>query len=89
MLNPASIGERWNRRNPVPELPEVETTVNDLKPLVTNKIIIKTEIIKSSSIAEPSSEEFREGLQGRKISELSRRGKHIVFSLDNGKVDIL
>jgi formamidopyrimidine-DNA glycosylase len=85
MLNLASIGERWNRRKPVPELPEVETTVNDLKPLVINKIIIRTEIFKSDSIAEPSAEEFREGLQGSKITGLSRRGKHIVFRLDNGK----
>jgi formamidopyrimidine-DNA glycosylase len=69
----------------MPELPEVETTVNDLKPLVLNKKIIRVEIFKSSSIAEPSAEEFQKGLIKSKIVSLSRRGKHIVFTLDNGK----
>ncbi len=34
-------------------------------------------------IAQPSVEEFRKGLIGRKIVTLNRRGKHLIFELDN------
>ena len=36
------------------------------------------------TIAEPSVEQFRQGLIGREIIGLSRRGKHLIFELDNG-----
>jgi formamidopyrimidine-DNA glycosylase len=68
----------------MPELPEVETTVNELRPLVAGKQITGVEALKSSSIAEPSAEEFQKRLQGSRIIELNRRGKHIIFTLDNG-----
>jgi formamidopyrimidine-DNA glycosylase len=69
----------------MPELPEVETTVNDLKPFVIGKKITGVTVLKSNSIAEPSTENFEKGLANRKITGLARRGKHIVFSLDNGQ----
>jgi formamidopyrimidine-DNA glycosylase len=69
----------------MPELPEVQTTINELKPLVEGKQVTGVEIFKSSSIAEPSAGEFPRKLSGSKIIDLNRRGKHIIFSLDNGK----
>ncbi len=67
----------------MPELPEVETTVNDLKPFVIGKTIEKVDVLSDGTIAVPSVKEFRKGLIGRKIITLSRRGKHLVFELDN------
>jgi formamidopyrimidine-DNA glycosylase len=69
----------------VPELPEVETTVNDLRPQVVGKKIREVKVLAPGTIAEPSPDQFRRGLAGRKITGLSRRGKHLIFELDNGE----
>ncbi len=69
----------------MPELPEVETTVNDLRPGVVGKKISGVEILKSGSVAAPSEPEFVKGLKGRAVRELRRRGKFLVFKLDNGQ----
>jgi formamidopyrimidine-DNA glycosylase len=69
----------------MPELPEVETTVNDLKPQVVGGKIVAAEILKSGTVAEPSPAAFAKGLKGSTITDLSRRGKYLVFKLDNGK----
>jgi formamidopyrimidine-DNA glycosylase len=73
----------------MPELPEVETTVNELKPQLTGQKISAVEVLKSKTIETPSTEEFSKGLIGRRIEKLSRRGKHLIFSLDNKKVLII
>jgi formamidopyrimidine-DNA glycosylase len=73
----------------VPELPEVETTVNDLKPFVVNKKIENVDVLWNGNIAEPSVEKFRQGLIGREIKSLLRRGKLLIFELDNGKFLII
>jgi formamidopyrimidine-DNA glycosylase len=68
----------------MPELPEVETIKNELKPHVVGRTISKVDLLWSGSIMQPSPEEFREGLVGHKILEIVRRGKHLIFKLDNG-----
>jgi formamidopyrimidine-DNA glycosylase len=73
----------------VPELPEVETTVNDLKPHVIDRRIENVDVLWPRTVVEPSIEKFRKGLIGRKIINLSRRGKHLVFELDNREFLIL
>jgi len=67
----------------MPELPEVETTVNDLIPFVVGKKIEAVDVLWPGPIDRPSVEEFRQGLIGRKIIRLTRRGKHLIFELDN------
>jgi formamidopyrimidine-DNA glycosylase len=67
----------------MPELPEVETTINDLKPFVIGKRIEKVDILWGGTIAEPSVEKFRQGLIDREIISLNRRGKHLIFEMDN------
>ena len=69
----------------VPELPEVETIVRDLrKRLVGSRIMDVTvhdaRIVKFSGI-----EEFRKRLTGRTVNAVERRGKAIVIALDEGK----
>jgi formamidopyrimidine-DNA glycosylase len=67
----------------MPELPEVETTINDLKPFVLGKRIENVDVLWKGTISEPSVEQFRQGLRGRKIVDITRRGKHLIFELDN------
>jgi formamidopyrimidine-DNA glycosylase len=69
----------------VPELPEVETTLNDLKPAVVGRQIRNVDVLSPATIAEPAGEIFRRGLIGRKVINISRRGKHLVFQLDNSQ----
>jgi formamidopyrimidine-DNA glycosylase len=69
----------------MPELPEVETTVNDLKPFVIGRKIKRVAVLSEGTIAVPSAEEFADGLKGRKVVDITRRGKHLIFKLDNGK----
>ncbi len=69
----------------MPELPEVETTINDLKPDVLGKTIKEVAIPDEHAIANPSPAQFKKQLTGRKIEALSRRGKHLIFKLDDGR----
>jgi formamidopyrimidine-DNA glycosylase len=69
----------------MPELPEVETTINDLKPQLTGKRISSVEVLAPKTIETPSVEEFVSHLTGKRFKQLSRRGKYLIFSLDNGE----
>jgi formamidopyrimidine-DNA glycosylase len=69
----------------MPELPEVQTTINELKPGVVGKRIEGVDVMAPGTIAEPSPEQFVKGLTGRRVLNISRRGKHLIFKLDDGK----
>jgi formamidopyrimidine-DNA glycosylase len=69
----------------MPELPEVETTVNDLKPHMVGKKITGVDVLALGTIVGLSAGGFKEGLVGRKVADISRRGKNLIFKLDNGK----
>ena len=61
----------------MPELPEVETIVRDLRRMVTSATIQKVDIIRPDLIAgEP--DRFAQALAGRRIEEVTRRAKNIV-----------
>ena len=68
----------------MPELPEVETIVRSLEPLLKGKIIEKIELVKDVVVAYPDSVTFLEYLKGAKIQSLSRRGKFIQILIDSG-----
>jgi formamidopyrimidine-DNA glycosylase len=73
----------------MPELPEVQTTINELKPGVVGRRIKSVNLLTPGAIAQPSPEQFIKGLTGRKILGISRRGKHLIFGLDNGRFLII
>ncbi len=73
----------------MPELPEVETTINDLKPHLTGLRIKSVEVLAPKTIETPSAAEFAAGLKDRTIIRLSRRGKHLLFTLDDHRVLII
>jgi formamidopyrimidine-DNA glycosylase len=65
----------------MPELPEVETVVRDLRPHVVGRTIVGASVRWPRTIATPSAREFARQIHGFKIIALTRRGKHLVFHL--------
>ena len=68
----------------MPELPEVQTDVDSLRPNIRNKKIEDVEVLEEVLIEKPSLEEFEQILTGQEIEEVRRRGKYIIMELDNG-----
>jgi formamidopyrimidine-DNA glycosylase len=72
----------------MPELPEVETVVRGLRETINGCTI--TRVVKSappkSSVVSPSlnGQSFEDALTGRTINDITRRGKNILISLDDG-----
>lgn len=69
----------------MPELPEVETVVQELLlEKIKGKKVLGVEIFWPKTVLPSSPEEFAEQMIDRKILEVKRRGKYIVFSLSEG-----
>jgi len=64
----------------MPELPEVETIILDLKPEIEKKKILNIDVFNQGSINQPA-EIFKKNLINKKIVAVSRRGKNIIFKL--------
>lgn len=71
----------------MPELPEVETVVKGLRPLVKDKVVTAVEIREENMIAYPEDDidGFKEALIGSKIIDVNRRGKYIIIELNKDK----
>lgn len=67
----------------MPELPEVETVKNTLKRLVLNKEIISVKVLYPSMIEGIAAEEFIKKVSKQTIKDIKRRGKWLLFELDN------
>jgi formamidopyrimidine-DNA glycosylase len=76
-------GRRRQRGFLMPELPEVETIVNELKPLVEGRTLQSIKIYEIRSI-EGSHKAFTAASKNKKIIRVFRRGKYICFCLENG-----
>jgi formamidopyrimidine-DNA glycosylase len=69
----------------MPELPEVQTIVNDLNAAdVVGPKISGAKVFWPRSIAEPSPAIFCRRLKGKQFTAISRRGKYLVFELTDG-----
>ena len=69
----------------MPELPEVQTIVNDLKTAGLEGTTIKgAKVFWTRTIAEPSAKMFCNRIRGKSVSAIRRRGKFIVFDFENG-----
>ncbi len=68
----------------MPELPEVETIRRELIPLVVGKRIVRVEIYWSRLIDRPDLDTFVRGLEGRRLADIRRRGKYLIWDLDPG-----
>ena len=67
----------------MPELPEVETVKNTLKKQVLKKQIVLASVYWDNIIASPSSKEFSEKITNQVINDIHRRGKWLMFELDD------
>ena len=67
----------------MPELPEVETVKNALKEKLVGRVILSALVYWDNIIAYPSRKEFEEKIKNQRINFLERRGKFILFVLDD------
>jgi len=67
----------------MPELPEVQTVVNTLRPRLLGKVI-RAVRLERHDVVTPAEVDLAGILTGRTISCIERRGKRIVFMLDDG-----
>jgi len=69
----------------MPELPEVQTIVDDLNRKIRGKTVVDFLTDWPKTIKYPVLK-FRKEIVGKKILNIQRRGKNLLFFLDNGKV---
>ncbi len=67
----------------MPELPEVETVKKGLIEKVKGRTIIRCRVLWDGIIAYPSKEEFVKEIANQTINDITRRGKFLMFILDD------
>ena len=73
----------------MPELPEVETIKNDLRPIVEGRRFTSVSLFWPRMVVQPSAEELCQRLPGQVIKEVARRGKYLIFRLASGESLVL
>ena len=71
----------------MPELPEVETIRRDLEPLVVGRTVAAVEVDPGTIdlLTDLPIDGLRAGLVGRRFVSLGRRGKYLLFGMDDGR----
>ncbi len=69
----------------MPELPEVETYVRALAPLLRGKTVLAAEVRWPRTIAAPDASLFPDLIRGRRFVSFGRRGKYMLFGLDSSE----
>jgi formamidopyrimidine-DNA glycosylase len=67
----------------MPELPEVETIRRQLAPLVEGRAVERLEILDPRWCAPLAPEAVRDAVEGRAVERLGRRGKYLVWELED------
>ena len=73
----------------MPELPEVETIVNDLRPRIEGRRFTSVSIYCPDMVHPSSVAELKRRLPGQVIKEIARRGKYLIFRLASGEALII
>jgi len=73
----------------MPELPEVDLVARTLDTLVTGKHIESAKLLRQRLIPDMTPSAFGRSLKDAVINGVTRRGKHILIELDNGKTLIV
>jgi formamidopyrimidine-DNA glycosylase len=68
----------------VPELPEVETIRRQLEPDLGSRRIESVEVLDPYFTKPASPAAFESAAEGRTVTDVGRRGKYLVFELDDG-----
>ena len=72
----------------MPELPEVETVKNVIKPIVIGHTITSIDVFRPTIIQNDRMEDFINGLVGETFLDVTRIGKFLIFHLSHDKVMI-
>ncbi len=75
--------DRSQAGDAMPELPEVETIRRQLAPLVEGRTLARIEILDPRWSRPLQPRELAAALQGRRVEKLDRRGKYLVWSLED------
>jgi formamidopyrimidine-DNA glycosylase len=70
----------------MPELPEVETFVRTLRPLLVGKTIRSVDLRWKRTLAEPSPARFSRQIRDQQITGVSRRAKFLILQLSSGSL---
>jgi formamidopyrimidine-DNA glycosylase len=70
----------------VPELPEVETIVADLRPHLAGRTIVSCDLLFPTIVRHPEPEVFIDSVAGMRITSVRRRGKYILIDLENALI---
>ena len=73
----------------MPELPEVETYVRELEPLLGGRTVRRVAVSWPRTIAAPAVAEFERGMAGRRFTTFGRRGKFMLLGLEDGRTLIV
>lgn len=68
----------------MPELPEVETIVREIAPVLQGSRIARAELRKTDVLREVTKPRLLKTLRGNTIEQVYRRAKHVVFRLSSG-----
>lgn len=66
----------------MPELPEVETIVRELRPALLGRTITEVQVFRANGLGRCPPAAFREALLGRRFEKITRRGKYLIFRLE-------
>ena len=67
----------------MPELPEVETTLNGLRPSLLGAKIVRL-VVRERRLRWPIEARLENKIRGRTVTAMRRRGKYIIIALDRG-----
>jgi len=73
----------------MPELPEVETTKNELLPHIVGHYITGVTLFWKGIVRQPSPEEFCSRLIGQRLTGVTRRGKYLILGLTSDETLII
>ena len=68
----------------MPELPEVETYVRELEPLLRGRRITHAAVTWARTIAAPTASMFVDQIAGQRFTDFGRRGKYMLLGLESG-----
>lgn len=66
----------------MPELPEVETIRRTIAPAIVGKEIVRVEVLTPKMLLGASPAEFCQTLRGRRFQTVERRGKYLLFQVE-------
>ena len=67
----------------MPELPEVENVARILAPLIQGRQILSCALFRAKNVLNQA-DEFLKAIQGKTFKSVSRRGKYLIFSFEDG-----